>query len=242
MQNRICTALVMLICSLLAFPGSSSAQDVKLEEVAFQELLDRLFGTPLEPGLLDGDKAFQLHAKDVTLTSEEALKFFVPTEASEVDFADLISESKQIRGAELKISGLIDGEPFELKVSGKQLKADGLMLTQGELDGLIEELQGISTLHEAKLQVMVDGSLMEVKLQNVPGRVRVQNRTLSVERPRADDKPRRPAVVGLERAEIARSIGLERRERIERPERPTRPEIPEGRIERPEVGRAIGRR
>jgi hypothetical protein len=211
--------LSLLLCVSLLLPAAVSAQEVKLEDVSFQEVLDRLFGTAATPGLLDGDEKFQFHAEGVVLTSDQLL-FFVPTDANTSDFADLIAAAEQIRGAELKIQGLIDGVPFDLKLSGKQVKLDGITLTQAELDVLVEELQGIEGLHEAKIQAFVDGEEVVVKIENIPGRVKIEGGALQQE---ARGRGMNEARGALNRPEkLERPVKPERAERIERFERPER--------------------
>jgi hypothetical protein len=93
---------------------------------------------------------------------------------------------------------------------------------------------------------MVDGRLIEIKMQNRAGRVKIEDRELrGADRGQSAGNRGGPAVRGLERAELARATGIERREAIERPARIERVERVERverieRIERPEVGR--GRR
>ena len=213
--------LFLLVCLSLLLPVPVSAQEVKLEDVSFQEVLDRLFGTASTPGLLDGDTRFQLHAEGVILTSDQ-LSFFVPTEANTSDFADLIAAAEQIRGSELKIQGLIGDVPFDFKLSGKQIKLDGITLTQAELDALVAELQGIEGLDEAKIQAFVDGEVVVVKIENVPGRVRIDNRGTQQEA-HLNAREGRGALNRIERPEkVERSERPERAERFERPERPER--------------------
>jgi hypothetical protein len=238
--NLRCAGLSLLICACLLLPTAASAQEVNVEDVSFQEVLDRLFGTEETPGLLDGDTRFQFHARGVVLTSEEleTLAFFVPSEENPSDFVDLVEAAEQIRGSELKIQGLIDDTPFDFKLSGKQIKLDGISLTQAELDALVEELQGLPGLHEAKIQAFVDGQETIVKMQNVPGR-------LKIETPGAGQEEDGLAERGVGRSDIAKVNSPEKVERSERPDRPEkleRAERPERleRLERPERG--LGRR
>ena len=119
-------AFALILAAGLVLPGSAvAAEDIEVEDVSFQVLINQLFGTTENPGLLDGDKEFHLHAENIILTSEEARAFFVPTETNTSDLADLITAAESIRGTELKLRGLLDGEPFELKLSGKQIKTTG---------------------------------------------------------------------------------------------------------------------
>jgi hypothetical protein len=163
--------------SAFVFTGSAAAhQDVKIEEAPFQTVMDQLFGTPLTPGLLEGEKHFDLRAEGITLTQEEADLFFFPTAENTSDFTDLISAAERNK-AVLKIEGqVLDGSPFEFKLSGKQVKAEGLVLTQAEFDALIAQLRTLPGLKEAKIEATVDGQLVEAKLENQAGRVKIENR------------------------------------------------------------------
>ncbi len=230
---------------------------INLEGVLFQEVLDQLFGTTettelsgltVISGLLDGDNPIVLHASDVTLTAEEAQNFFIPGPASPsgLDFAALIGAFEELKRGNIRIEGLVDGSPFKFMVAGRQIKLDGLDLTQAELDSLVASLQEIPGLHEAKIDAIVDGEPVSVKIQNKAGQVRIQGSDLGsgdgvLETSGAENQGRRGNRV--ERIEAAKSNrGLERVERMERFEKPEKVERLERieRIERPEIAR--GRR
>jgi hypothetical protein len=172
-------ALALGICSLFLPQGSFAADDVnvKMDGASFQEIVDKLFGTTENPGLLEGDKHFSLHAKDVTLTEAQADLFFNPSEANIADFADLVAAAEALK-ANLKIEGeFLDGDGFKLNLSGKQIKLEGLVLTQAEFDALIAELQEIDGLKQAKIQATVDGKVLIAKLENQPGRVKIEDKS-----------------------------------------------------------------
>jgi hypothetical protein len=226
-------------------------QDVKLENADFQVVLDQLFGSTTSDGLLQGAKHFDLRAENVVMTPEQADMFFIPSSTNPTDISDLITKAEAIKGAELKISGSIDGAPFDLKLSGKQVKAEGLVLTQAEFDALISQLQATTGLHEAKIEATVDGQLKVAKLENVAGRVKIENRDLHGKEPRpvphveplsdaskpdarsvSDHNVRPEKIEKIERPEKVEKI--ERPEKIERVERPEKVE----RIERPEVAQS----
>jgi hypothetical protein len=152
------------------------ATQIELEGVPFQQVLDQLFGTSETTGLLNGEGPFVLRAEDIVLTSEQAQNFFSPTSPSEADFVALITAAEELRGKQIRIEGLVDGEPFEFMLSGRQIKLEGISLTQAELDALVADLQAIPGLHEAKIEATLDGELTVVKLQNVPGRVKIEVR------------------------------------------------------------------
>jgi len=228
-------------------------QEVKLENPDFQVVLDQLFGSTDSEGLLQGTRHFELRAENVVMSPEQADMFFIPSSANPADISDLIAKAEAIKGAELKISGSVDGAPFDLKLSGKQVKAEGLVLTQAEFDALIAQLQATTGLHEAKIEATVDGQLKVAKLENVPGRVKIENRDLHGKEPRPvphveplsnTSKPDargvsehnvRPETVRPEKIEkIERPEKIEKIERPEKIERVERPEKLE-RIERPEV-------
>src|SRR5262245_65129808 len=163
---RILCVCVVLLLNL----NFAAAQEVKLDGASFQQVLDRLFGTTGNPGLLAGKDRFELRAEDVTLTADQARTFLVPTTTSTADIANVVSAAEQIRGAKIKIEGLVDGSPFELKLAGKEVKLKGLNLTQAQLDSLVQQLKGIQGLREAKIESLVDGKPTEVKIEN--GRVK----------------------------------------------------------------------
>src|SRR5215471_16798143 len=224
--------LFLLLCSNFA-----AAQEVKLEGVQFQQVLDRLFGTASTPGLLGANQRFELRAEDVTLTRDQEQSFFVPSSANTADIADLVTAAEKVRGR-VKIEGLVDGAPFELKVSGREVKLEGLSLTQAQLDTLVGQLKGISGLREVKIESIVDGHAMEIKIENRAGVMKVEDR----ERPKAaahvheadDDHEQRAS---SQNSGPGRSARLERPEKIEKLEKNDRVERVDKveRIERPET-------
>jgi len=142
-----------------------------------------------------------------------------------------------------------------LRMEGKQVKADGLVLTQAEFDALIAQLQATSGLHEAKIEATVDGQLKIAKLENVPGKVKIENRDLHGKDPhpvphvehRTDktDTDVRTSFTGHDaRPEKVEKIERpEKVEKIERPEKIERVERPDkvDRIERPDVAQGGGK-
>jgi hypothetical protein len=233
-MKKLSFSTVLLVAFLLA-PAFAGAQEIKLDAVPFQQVLDRLFGTTASPGLLDSNKRFELRAEDVTLTRDQASSFFVPTSANNSDIADFITAAERLRGVDVKVEGLMDGNPFEFKLDGKEVKLEGLDLTQAQLDSLIEQLKGISGLREAKIETLVDGRPVEVKIENRAGRVEVEDR----ERHNADSRHRERDADGeklsskeisnrdrgereVERVEKIEKVERERQEKIERMERPER--------------------
>jgi hypothetical protein len=232
------SAVLLWACVLsLAFTNVAAAQEVKLEGVPFQQILDRLFGTTANPGLLDSNKRFELRAEDVVLTRDQALSFFVPTSANTSDIADFITAAEQLRGVNVKVEGLMDGAPFEFKLDGKEVKLEGLDLTRAQLDSLIEQLKGITGLREAKIESLVDGRPIEVKIENRAGRVKIEDRERHNadvrlrERERDDDRERVSSREvsnrdrgerEVERLERIEKVERERQEKIERMERPDR--------------------
>jgi len=220
---------------LISDPAIAQVHDVKLEGADFQVVLDQLFGSTTSDGLLEGTKSFELRADNVVLTPQQADLFFVPSSTNSKDISDLIAKAEAIKGAELKISGSIDGGPFDLKLSGRQVKAEGLILTQAEFDTLILQLQNTPGLHEAKIEANVDGQLKVAKLENIARRVKIETRDFDTRPPLSEhaDRDVRPAKVEkIERPEKVEKI--ERPEKIERVERPDKVE----RIERPEVAQS----
>jgi len=237
--------LMIGLCALLLIhPAVSVAQEVKLEGASLQEVLDRLFGTPTTPGLLQGDKAFELRAQDVVLTGAQADLFFAPSTTNKADLSDLIAAAELIKGSQLRLEGTVDGTPFDLKLAGKEVKADGLVLTQAEFDALVDQLKTTSGLKEVKIEATVDGRLVELKMENTPGRVSIEDKGLPKHDARIRDTNRgadskRDHDEGrLEAANHANRP--ERTERIERVEKVERPEAIEHverveRLERPEL-------
>ena len=239
--------LTIGLCALLLIhPAVSAAQEVKLDGPSLQEVVDRLFGTPTTPGLLQGDKAFEFRAENIVLTSAQADLFFTPSPTNTSDFADLIAAAEAVKGAQVRLDGTLDGTPFEFKLAGKEIKADGLVLTQAEFDALVEQLKGTSGLKEAKIEATVDGRLVEVKLENQAGRVKIEDKGLPkhdarIQEARGADSKRDKAEVRLEAANHGNPVEkvehLERVEKLERPENVERVERVEKleRVERPEL-------
>jgi len=248
-KTTILFALIVGIVMVLTFnPSSLRAQDTKVEPVkvepvrlespTIQELLDELFGTPTQDGLLDGTRKFEFRAEDVVLTREEAALFFASSDTNDADFADLIAAAKLIKGVNMRIEGTLDGDPFEFRMSGKQLKAEGLVLTQEQFDALVDQLKSMPGLHEAKIEANVDGELLTAKLQNVPGKVRIEHHGFVEEGP--TPTPLRETRSGKNKIDarpskiehLGRSGKIEKIERVEKVERVERPEKVE-RVERP---------
>ena len=233
MKNLRLSVLLLSVCFLLLLHADlAAAQEVKIENVTFQQVLDRLFGTTGNPGLLEGNKRFELHAEHVTLTGDQARTFFVPTTTNTSDIADLIAAAQQARG-ELKIEGLLDGSPFEFKLAGREIKLEGLDLTRAQLDSLVDQLKGISGLREAKIESMVDGHLVEVKLENRAERVKVDGEKEIEEHHSAETSKRGSG-------NIERRDKMERPEKVEKVEKVERVEKIE-RVERPESRSGPGR-
>ncbi|HET9130888.1 MAG TPA: hypothetical protein VFO86_08075 [Terriglobia bacterium] len=236
-------------------PQDVKTQDIKLDSPEFQALIDQLFGTTSSTGLLQGTQRFDLQVRNLALTSAQADMFFTASTTSTQDISDLIAKAEAIKGSEVNISGSIDGKPFDLRMEGKQVKADGLVLTQAEFDALIAQLQATTGLHEAKIEATVDGQLKIAKLENVPGKVKIENRDLhgkdaphvehhsekgnSDVRSSFTDKSSHDArpekIDKIDRPEKVEKI--ERPEKIERVERPDKTE----RIERPDVAQGGGK-
>jgi hypothetical protein len=234
------------VCAfLLIHPRVTTAADnktdVKLDGASLQDVLDRLFGTPATPGLLQGDKPFELHAENLVLTSAQADLFFAPSPTNTSDVTDLITAAEQTKGANVKIEGTVDGAPFELKLSGKQAKAEGLVLTQAEWDALLAQLKTMPGLHEAKIEATVDGKMLEAKLENMAGRVKIEDRELHNGAARSNDSNRGAAKLNAANHgnSLERVDHIEKPEKIERPEKVERIERPEKieRIDLPEVAR-----
>lgn len=231
---------------LIGNPGKVLAEDVKLDGPTLQELVDQLFGTATTDGLLDGTQHFEFRAENVVLTEAQAALFFAPSPTNPADLTDLIAAAEGIKGANLRIEGTLDGDPFELKIAGKEVKAEGLVLTQAEFDALIAELKGIAGLKQVKIEATVDGKLLVLKMENTPGRVRIEDHSVRGKDAHLESASRGPGSdKGKPDARLTSSTRGERPERlekIERPEKLERIERPERlekieRIERPDVSR-----
>jgi len=204
---------------ILSFASNGVAQtvttqsDVKLDAPAFDALVDQLFGAP-DGGLLDGTKSFQLHVKNLELTAVQSADFFSAT--STENLATLIAGTETLHGV-VHIQGEIDGEDFDLKISGRQLKLDGITLTAAQRDALIASLKEVDGLKQIKINAIVDGEKTTIRLQGNLLKSDVGGREAGRENGRR----------GLDRALEVRNEHAERIEHL-------------GRIERPEPG--VGRR
>lgn len=173
----------------------------------WQTVVDSLFGTLENDGLLEGKGPFQLRAEGITLTSTQA-EFFTAIDSPQ-SLSALIEAAESLRG-NIRMEGTIDGEPFELKLAGRELKIEGLNLTEAQREALVAELSGISGLKEMKIQAVVDGRMTVTKYQGGHEKLEIRDRV----RPNRErlDRPQKP--------EIAR-------ERVERPARMEKTERPE---------------
>jgi hypothetical protein len=114
---------------------------------------------------------------------------------------------------------------------------EGLNLTQAQMDSLVGQLKGISGLREAKIESIVDGRLMEVKIENRAGVMKVEDRerhNAAAHVHEADDDHERRA--SSQNRGPGGSASFERPEKIEKLEKNERVERVEKveRIERPE--------
>lgn len=162
--------VIVLVCAAniagqtTVTPSAPPRSEVKLEGASFQDVLNRLFGAPDTPGLLSLDKPFQLRAEDLVLTREQADNFFAPASPNSMDFATLVSAAEQQHG-QLRLEGMSDGIPFELKLAGREIKLEGLSFTQAELDSLVDRLRAISGIREFKIEGQEDGRFAEFKFE-----------------------------------------------------------------------------
>jgi hypothetical protein len=164
---------------------SQTVVKVELDKPGWQSVLDRLFGTP-ESGLLDGTAAFNFRAEDLRLTSDQSAAFFTST-SSAADLADLIAGATALKG-QVRMEGTIDGTPFELKLAGRELKIEGIAMTSIQRDALMAELKGISGLHEAKIEGLVDGRANTIHLAGGKERISLGRDPLDVGRRDGKDK------------------------------------------------------
>jgi hypothetical protein len=210
---------------ILSFAGNGAAQtgtdapvttqsDVKLDAPTLDVVVDQLFGVP-DGGLLDGTKSFQLHAKNMELTAEQAATFLSP--ASPENLAALVAGTETLHGV-VHLQGEIDGEDFDLKISGRQLKLDGITLTAAQRDALVASLREIEGLKQIKINAIVDGEKTTIRLQG----------NLLKDDLEAREAGRENGRRGLDRALEVRSERAEH-QRVERLEKLDRPDRGEGR-------------
>ena|SRR5688572_9106235 len=182
----------------------------------WQVVLDKLFGTVDAPdaGLLDGTGHFEIRAEDLVLTATQA-EFFTAIDSPQ-SLSALIEAAELLRG-NIRLEGTIDGEPFQLKLAGRELKISGLTLTAVQREALVAELSSIPGLKEMKIEALVDGRLTVTKYQGGHEKFEIRSNG----RPEHAGKPEK---LSIERP--GRALGHERIERLERLERPERPERP----------------
>jgi multidrug efflux pump subunit AcrA (membrane-fusion protein) len=227
--------------------NATAQTTVNLAKPSWQAVTDKLFGTP-DGGLLDGKSAFNFSAKDVSLTSDQSAAFFGSSSSSSTNLAALVEAAEALRG-QVRMDGTIEGKPFEMKLAGRELKIEGITLTAAQRDALSAELRGISGLHEAKIEALIDGRASVINIAGGRDRIELLGRNRAdVER--ADGKQK----VDIEHgATIDHKVEIERpgaavdthervetggRATIERPEAP-RPVVIE-KPERPGLGGVLG--
>ena len=222
---------LVAVSAILALPaasavgedGSPTAQTdvtahVTLEAPDWQAVLDRLFGTP-DSGLLDGSKSFSFRAEGLTLTAAQSADFFTST-ASPSNVAALVETVQTLHGT-IRLEGTIDGQPFEFKVAGRELKLEGLTLTSDQLQALVAELK-TAGLHEMKIEALVDGKETVMKVERNHQKLEVLgHRHDGDDDLRFTDRGRREHP---EKIEIEHSLKPERVERIDHIERLEKPE------------------
>jgi hypothetical protein len=187
--------------------AAKSNTKVNLDGSSLSTVLDRLFGTP-EDGLLDGKGSFNLHAENMTMTSAESAAFFAAVD-SEQGLAAAIRAAEPLHGV-IRLEGAIDGQPFELKFSGRQLKIEGLTLTAAQRDTLIAELRGVEGLKEMKIEATMDGQKTMTRIQGGQEKFEI----LGSKKPDRDQESRGKSGVGVEK-----SARVDARERIDGPVR-----------------------
>jgi hypothetical protein len=249
-QSRSVLSFLWVLVILMLVTGSAAAQDqpstststttktetqITLNEPSWQAVLDKLFGTP-DNGLVDGAKAFQLRAEDVTLTADQSAAFFNSSSTSSQDLAALIDAAIALKG-QVRMDGTIDGKPFELKLAGRELKLDGITLTTAQREAFSAELLGISGLREAKIGALVDGKQTMIVVAGGKERISLV-RGERPENARGDEKQKLdlPAKIDLEhRTDVKNRVEIDRGVRAD-----TRVEHEGrigGRVEKPELPR-----
>ena len=146
--------------STTAQPGSET--HVNLEGPEWETVLDRLFGTPDSGGLLDGTRSFEFRAEGLSLTAED-FSAFLTSPTSPATLAALTETTQALHGT-VRLEGTIDGQSFELKIAGHELKLGGLTLTSDQLQALVAELKA-SGLHQMKIEALVDGEWTVAKVE-----------------------------------------------------------------------------
>src|SRR6266496_3214215 len=172
-------ALVLtLIASPHVWSQSQSSDEINLQGSTLPQIQDRLFGPG---GLLSPSGPREVHVRGVVLTPQQAQTFFLGTGSR--DFTALVTAIEQAPGRPVRLQGVVETPaaggtvsrvPFEAKVAGREVKIEGLSLTQAQFDSLVSSLQGVSGLREFKVEAMVDGKRVEAKFEN--GVVRTQTR------------------------------------------------------------------
>lgn len=196
----------------------ADSKTVTLEAPDWQTVVDRLFGTP-DGGLLDGTASFNFRVEELALTQLQSSDFFL-SPASPTNLADLAEVTQTLHGT-VRLEGTIDGQPFELKIAGHELKLEGLTLASDQLQALISELKA-SGLHEMKIRALVDGQMTVAKVERNHEKIEIQGRK--------HDKTSDSLLVDRGKRERPQRIDLEhpvKHERIERPGRIERPEKPQ---------------
>lgn len=203
--------------STTAQPGSET--HVTLEAPEWETVLDRLFGTPDSGGLLDGTRSFEFRAEDLTLTAEEFSAFFTsPT--SPAALAALVETTQALHGT-VRLEGTIDGQSFELKIAGHELKLEGLTLTSDQLQALVAELKA-SGLHEMKIEALVDGEWTVAKVERNHEKLEIRGREHEDRGSRLKDYSHRERPQKIEIEHRSKPERIERPGRFERPEKPER--------------------
>ncbi len=219
-RKQASTLLLWISAVLLLYPGGIAGQttpqlaEVKLKAVGFQEVLNRLFGTTGMPGLLNGTQPFEFRAEDLDLNAQQTGNFF--TASNGMDIAALAAAVQKLPGTELKIEGLANGVPFELKVEAGEIKLEGLNLTQTQLDSLFNRLQMIQGIREVKLEALVDGQRVEVKLEGNEREIEREGREHHrAEKARHEGHDRDHKAEAGERLEVEHEVEREGHERVE---------------------------
>jgi hypothetical protein len=162
----LCAGLIVSLAGNAAAQTSAGVSvathsEIKLDAPTLDAVVQQLFGTP-DGGLLDGTKSFQLQAKNMELTAEQSANFFSATSAE--NLATLVAGTETLHGV-VHLQGEIDGSDFDLKISGRQIKLDGIVLTAAQRDALLTSLRGIDGLKEIKINAIVDGEKTTIRLQ-----------------------------------------------------------------------------
>jgi hypothetical protein len=241
-RRHVLMLSAVVALGLVVHPGAgaqpSSGEEIDLQGLTLSQVQDRLFGSS---GLLSQPTRAEVHVRGIVLTPEQEQAFFVRTGSR--DFAAVVAAVEQSRLRDVRLRGVVEVPTtggavnrvaFEAKVAGREVKVEGLTLTQAQFDSLVSALQSVSGLREFKVEAVVDGKRVAAKFENGVLRTETkgERRGRDASRTTSDRSDR-----GRSEA-TDRAVSPERVEKVEKVERPQRVERTERvqveRVDRPE--------